>query len=86
MSDGPVSNGVKVAGGIVDGLKSSPVLLALVVFNALFVAVVYFGSADNKARQAEMVAHLLKNQAQMQEMLSRCTGPRSDVTVPDTRG
>jgi hypothetical protein len=78
-------NGVKVASGVVDALKASPILLALVVFNALFVGVVYFAGKDNRARQAEMVNALLENQAKMQEMLGRCSG-RSFLDVPKTDG
>jgi hypothetical protein len=37
MTPGPVEEGAKVASNVVEGLKSQPVSLALIVMNALFI-------------------------------------------------
>ena len=37
MNPGPVEEGAKVASNVVEGLKSQPVSLALIVMNALFI-------------------------------------------------
>lgn len=80
--NGPIGNSVKIAGSIVDSMKAQPLLLALLVFNIAFFTLWHFTAQDSRARQADLVEHLLANQAKMQEMLSRC-GARSDVFAPD---
>jgi hypothetical protein len=83
---GPAEEAGKVASGVVDALKSQPILLALVMFNAAFIAMVYFAAMDNRQRTGEMVKHLLENQEKMQEMLSRCAPGRSGVDWPNVTG
>jgi hypothetical protein len=76
----------EVAASVVDSLKSQPLMLALLVFNAIFFAVFYFNQKDVRERQREMVNHLLQNQTKMQETLARCAAPRGEMTVPGTTG
>lgn len=78
----------QAAGGVIDALKAQPVLLALVLFNAAFVGVVYYTARDTRMRQGEVVENLLANQSKMQELLARCSNPRSGTIIipPATDG
>jgi high-affinity nickel permease len=62
----------RVAGSIVDALKSSPLLLVLLIFNAVFIVAVFYNSRDQRHQQNEMAKHLVENQQRMQELLLRC--------------
>lgn len=94
MSDQPrqppgniIQAGGQVATDIVGSLKGNPILLLLVLFNAGFIAFVYFTARDTRERQGEMIKHLLTNQATMQEMLSRCVVPgRGGIEWPNVTG
>jgi hypothetical protein len=80
MSDGPVGNGARIAGSVVDALKMQPLLLVLLLFNAGFFVLFHFTAKDSRERQATMVEAMLENQSKLQEMLARCTmTPRTDL-------
>jgi len=63
---------MEAAAKVVDALKTSPLLLVLLLFNGAFFVMLHHATSENRSRQAELVNHLLDNQAKMQEMLLRC--------------
>jgi hypothetical protein len=84
---GPAEEAGKVASGIVEALKSQPILLILILFNVAFIAMVHFTAKDTRERQGEMITHLLANQEKLQEMLTRCSpSGRSGVEWPNITG
>ena len=72
MSPGPIEEGAKVASGVVEGLKSQPHILALIVVNLLFLAFIVWVlsevSAGNRARDAQTQ----KMFTELQESLRVC--------------
>jgi len=50
MSPGPVEEASKVAQSVTDALKSTPVVLALVVFNVIFMGMMTYVSISNAHR------------------------------------
>jgi hypothetical protein len=73
MSPGPVEESGKVASALVDSLKTSPITLALVVFNLVFVIVVYLGARDVRTSFDKTTTTLLAQQEKMEQMLFNCT-------------
>jgi hypothetical protein len=64
MNPGPIDEGAKIAGGVVEALKREPVSLALVVLNLLFLLVFYgvFREISASAeRRDTLLAELAKN-------------------------
>ena len=41
MNPGPIEEGAKVAGGVIEAMKREPISLALIVLNVLFLMVFY---------------------------------------------
>lgn len=64
---GTLDNGGKAVGGIVDALKSSPLLLAIILTNLSLLAFVFYNERQHAAR-AEKVSTLV------QTMFERCLG------------
>ena len=50
MSPGPVEEGAKVATSVVEGLKSQPLSLALIVLNLVFIGFVGWLASEFNAR------------------------------------
>jgi hypothetical protein len=75
MADGPVTEGVKVAGGFVQALSSQPVLL---VQSAIIAGIVYLLYAQGSRGYTEREA-LLKSvfdaQSNVRQILSECIVP-----------
>ena len=72
MSPGPIEEGAKVASGVVEGLKSQPHILALIVVNVVFLGflvwVLHEVSQANRARDAQEA----KMFAELQDSLRVC--------------
>ena len=72
---GPVEEAGKVAVSVIDSLKSQPIVLALVVFNVLFIgAVVWWGSQQRRFVHDETAA-MVQMQSKMAEMIYNCGKP-----------
>ena len=50
----------KVAAQAIDALKGQPFLLAMLIFNALFIGVVYFSVNKNADRHQSLVTELIE--------------------------
>lgn len=65
----------KVATSLIQNLKDQPITLALVLFNMVFVAAVYFGGIDVREHQDKILGLLVEQNTKAQEMLARCIVP-----------
>jgi hypothetical protein len=83
---GPVEEGSKAIGGVVESLKAQPLSLALVVMNVALLALFYYiASKVSETRQREMAAlyqehkeandALLREHREVREMLAHCVAP-----------
>jgi uncharacterized membrane protein affecting hemolysin expression len=61
---------------LITGLKESPIVLALVLFNIMFVAAVYYGTRENRSALDRVMTALIEQQAKNAEMLYNCTPNR----------
>jgi hypothetical protein len=73
VNPGLTEEGGKVASTLIENLKTSPVTLALVIFNMLFVVVVYFGMRDQRNREETFQTKLFLQQTETMKMLYNCT-------------
>ena len=72
MTPGSVEEGAKVAGSVVDALKSQPFALSMVIINASLIGLLFFvgwKSAEN--RQSEL-DKFYSSQKETQELLAKC--------------
>lgn len=65
----------KAAGGIVDALKTQPLVLALVVMNFALIGFVYYQNASFTSQRQENVRLFLDVQKEVQKLLSQCIIP-----------
>lgn len=65
----------KVATGIVDAMKNQPMVLALIVLNAIIIFGIYFAVADQRKHQQEIFKLLIANADKAQELLAKCVVP-----------
>jgi len=75
MSPGAVEEGGEVARSLIGNLKDSPITLALVVFNILFLIVVYFSIRDQRQQLANYDNKMFEQQAKVMDMLYHCVPP-----------
>lgn len=73
MTPGPLEETGKTAVAIVESLKQSPAVLALIVLNVIFIAFVYFGASETRASFDKALSTLIAQQAKISEMLYNCT-------------
>jgi hypothetical protein len=76
MTPGPVEEGGKTVRKLIGNLHESPLTLALVLFNLIFVLVIFLGVRDNRARQETFQNKLFEQQNRSMEMLYNCTPNR----------
>jgi hypothetical protein len=79
MNPGPVEEGGKVATALVEALKASPVTLALVVFNVVFMIVVYMGTRQLHATEEKMQNVMMAQITKMADQLYNCTPIKRDT-------
>jgi hypothetical protein len=60
----------------IEALRVQPITLAMVIFNSIFVAAVYFGIHDQRILQAEQDKKLIDLIAKQSDLLSRCIVPK----------
>lgn len=77
---GPVEEGGKAANAIIESLKSSPITLALVIFNLMFVTLIYVNARDLRDSFDKTTKTLLEHQADMAKMLFNCAPVQSPPT------
>jgi preprotein translocase subunit YajC len=63
----------KTTRGLIESMKDSPITLALVLFNLLFVVIVFFSVRDQRAHMESFQTELFKQQTKTMEMLYNCT-------------
>lgn len=72
MSPGPAEEAGKVATGLIDSLRSTPLVLALIVFNAIFITGVYFSVRNERASAERIMSLLISEKVDMDKALSVC--------------
>jgi hypothetical protein len=81
----------KVATGIVDAMKNQPMVLALIVLNAIIIAGIYFAVTDQRKHQQEIVKMLINTTDKAQDLLAKCIVPGrtaedgDDIPLPRPR-
>lgn len=69
----PVEEGGETARTLISSMKDSPMTLALVVFNLIFIVVIYLGTKDNRAAIDHLMTTMLAQEAHTADMLYNCT-------------
>jgi len=72
MNPGPVEEGAKVAGSVVDALRNQPILLGLLIIIAALVGLLFFvgyKSADTRQRELDK---FYESQKETQKLLANC--------------
>lgn len=59
MNPGPSEEVGKVATSVVEGLRSTPLVLALIVFNIIFMIAVYLSNRDERGYTERVMAKML---------------------------
>ena len=72
---GAVEEGGKVASTVVTSLQSQPIVLAVVVFNFVFMGAVLYLSYYTRESHERTINTLLEKQDKMATMLYNCTPP-----------
>lgn len=75
MNPGPVEEAGKVAATTVEALKQTPLMLALVIFNIIFIVGVYFSNQNERSSTERIMGLLIKEEADMSRMLNACIPP-----------
>jgi len=73
MNPGIGEEGGKVATSLISNLHDSPLTLALVVFNLLFVTVIFLSVRDQRSSTERFQEKLFEQQSKTMEMLYNCT-------------
>ncbi|PWT78225.1 MAG: hypothetical protein C5B60_01555 [Chloroflexi bacterium] len=60
MNPGPTEEVGKVATSIVESLKTQPLMLVVMLFNIIFLAVIYFGVTAQRQQTHEVMKMLLE--------------------------
>ena len=60
---------------MIAALKREPATLALVIFNMVFMAAIYFSVQQQREYNLKIISHLLANSAKAEEMLFKCIDP-----------
>lgn len=72
---GPAEEGAKIASSLIGNLKDQPVTLALILFNLIFVAAVYFSGLDVRDHQEKLMDQMLEMNNKTQGILLNCIVP-----------
>jgi hypothetical protein len=76
MNPGAAEEAGQTARAVITSLKESPLTLALVVFNLIFVLAIYLSVRAQRDRQAEFQKAFFIQQEKTMEMLYNCTPSR----------
>ena len=72
MNPGPVEEGAKVAGGIVDALRQQPLILALIVMNVLIFAAIFYAVQHQRGIESDLTKMRIQQTGEAQKMLASC--------------
>jgi uncharacterized protein HemX len=75
MTPGPIEESGKVAIGIVESLKNQPMVLAIILLNALILGLVFWGIGEQRTEAAAQTRSMLTQIDRAQELLSKCVVP-----------
>ena len=73
MNPGIGEEAGKTARGLIDSLKDSPMTLAMVAFNLVFVVVIFLIIKQNHDSDEKFQTALFAQQAEVMKMLYNCT-------------
>lgn len=71
---GPIENGAKVIGGIVDSFRQQPLSLALVIMNLALIGMIYYILVAVKEQRTADMAALYRNQGEILQLMTKCGG------------
>jgi hypothetical protein len=75
MNPGITEEAAKVITHSIDALKAQPMVFAVLLFNALILGVILWGSAHTRAQQNEIVRMIVGQNAQFMGLLEKCFKP-----------
>jgi hypothetical protein len=72
------------ARSVVEAMRAQPLMLAVIVLNAVIITLVYLAITSNRQAQHEIMKALVEQSTKAQELLSRCVVPKNAnwVEVP----
>lgn len=73
MTPGPSEELGITARSLIDSLKSSPMMLFLIVFNCLFMVLVFYLSMHARTSNEKLILTLLEHQQEVAKLLYNCT-------------
>ena len=76
MMAGPVEEGAKTARSLIESMRESPVTLALVVFNVVFLGLMYFSLDEERRSRQQLVDYMVQTNDKTAQMLYNCTSYR----------
>lgn len=79
---GAVEEGGKVATSVIESLKSQPLILALVVFNCLFMGAVFWGTKAAREDFTKTIQLMIEKQDKVSQMLYNCVPSGNKIIAP----
>jgi len=73
--NGPIDEAGATARSVIEGLKSQPALLALVLMNCVIFALIAWSTHTTRVLQADVTKTTLEQQASAQKLLADCIQP-----------
>lgn len=73
MNPGVGEEAGKTARGLIDSLKDSPMMLAMVAFNLVFMVIIFLIIKQNRDSEEKFQTALFAQQTKTMEMLYNCT-------------
>lgn len=73
MNPGPMEEGVKVAAGFMDAMKSQPLALALVACNLTLLALFFYVAHWSGTNRSTEFKAIMEMQREVQKLLYNCT-------------
>jgi len=83
MNPGPIEEAGQTARGLIAALKREPATLALVIFNIVFMAAIFFSVKDQREFNRQIISQLITNAAKAEEMLFKCIDPTRRSERPE---
>ena len=77
MNPGMVEEGAKVATSTIDALKSTPVILFVLLFNVMFMGLITWVTLSGRDLQAQLITKDKDLVSKSMEMLSQCVNPEA---------